>query len=232
MIRSRLKWMCTVCTADPTGFRSQTKMPKAKHMLPPRIASACPNPHCTSRARVFQNVQKHISQKPDCMAYAQAWRQAYSAQYPSKSCVVDAFTQSLICQEITPDESLDNIPMDDTVSFPDDNDNFINIENDIADPHNAIDTNDFEHTNFQQFLGVNELEALVNPTQALFTNARLVEGTLLKILTKLEAPHWAFKIIMNWACDAAQTGYKFIPQQESYRSQLQIITKWVGMKFI
>jgi hypothetical protein len=43
-------------------------MPKAKHTLPPRIASACPNPHCTSRARVFQNVQKH-------MAYAQAWRQ-------------------------------------------------------------------------------------------------------------------------------------------------------------
>jgi hypothetical protein len=137
-------------------------MPKAKHTLPPRIASACPNPHCTSRARVFQNVQKHISQKPDCMAYAQAWRQAYSAQYPSKSCVVDAFTQLLICQEITPDEPLDDIPMDDTVSFPDDNDNFIDNANDIADPHNAMDTNDFEHTNFQQFLGVNELEALAN----------------------------------------------------------------------
>jgi hypothetical protein len=136
-------------------------MPKAKHTLPPRIASACTNPHCTSRARVFQNVQKHISQKPDCMAYAQAWQQAYGAQYPSKSCVVDAFTQLLICQEITPDESLDSIPMDYTVSFPDNNDNFINNSNDIADPHNAMhnamDTNSFEHTNFQQFLGVNEL---------------------------------------------------------------------------
>jgi hypothetical protein len=133
----------------------------------------------------------------------------YSAQYPSKSCLVDASTQLLICQEITPDEPLDNIPMDDTVSFPDNNDNFINNSNDIADPHNAMDTNDFEHTNFQQFLGVNELEALVNPSQALFTNARRVEVTLLKILTKLEAPLWASKIIMNWACDAAQTGYIF-----------------------
>jgi hypothetical protein len=27
-----------------------------------------------------------------------------------------------------------------------------------------------------------------------------------------------------------KTGYKFIPQQESYCSQLQIITKWVGME--
>jgi hypothetical protein len=34
---------------------------------------------------VFQNVQKHISQKPDCMAYAQAWRQVafgWSILYP------------------------------------------------------------------------------------------------------------------------------------------------------
>jgi hypothetical protein len=194
-----------VFTQLPIALATFINMPKAKHTLPPRIALACPNPHCTSRARVFQNVQKHISQKPDGMVYAQAWRQAYSAQYPSKSCVVDAFTQLLICQEITPDEPLDNITMDDTVSFPDNNDIIISNSNDIADPHNAMDTNDFEHTNFQQFLGVNELEALVSPSQALFTNACRVEVTLLKILTKLEAPLWAFKIIMNWACDAAQT---------------------------
>jgi hypothetical protein len=83
--------------------------------------------------------------------------------------VVDAFTQSLICQEITPDEPLDDIPMDDTVSFPNDNDTFINNANHIADLHNAMDTKDFDHTNFQQFLGVNELETLPNPSQALFT---------------------------------------------------------------
>jgi hypothetical protein len=154
-----------------------SQCPKPNITLPPRIALACPNPHCTSR--VFQNIQKHISQKPDCMAYAQAWRQAYS--------VVDAFTQSLICQEIvlTPNEPSDDLPMDDTVSFPDNNDNFIKNSNKNADTHNAMDINNFEHTNFQQFLGVNDLEALVNPSQALFTNARHVEVPLLKILTKL-----------------------------------------------
>jgi hypothetical protein len=64
-----------VFTRLPIAVAPFINMPKAKHTLPPRIASPCPNPHCTSRARVFQNVQKHISQKPDCMAYAQAWRQ-------------------------------------------------------------------------------------------------------------------------------------------------------------
>jgi hypothetical protein len=57
-----------------------------------------------------------------------------------------------------------------------------------------------------------------------------VELTVLKICTKLEAQLWAFKMILNWACDVAQTGYKFIPQQEFYHSQLQIITKWFGME--
>jgi hypothetical protein len=51
----------------------------------------------------------------------------------------------------------------------------------------------------------------------------------LKILTELGAPLWAFKVIMDWACDASQTGYKFLPHQENYKSQLQTITKWVGM---
>jgi hypothetical protein len=117
-----------------------------------------------------------------------------------------------------------------TVSFPDNNDNFINNSNYIADTHKAMDTNNFEHTNFQQFLGVIELEALVYPSQALFTNTCHVEVTILRILTKLEAPLWAFKINMNWACDNSQTGYRIIPQQESYPFQLQIITKWVGME--
>jgi hypothetical protein len=58
-------------TGSPIAFSPRFKMPKAKHTLPPRIASTFPNPNCTSRAHVFQNVQKHISQKPDCMAYAQ-----------------------------------------------------------------------------------------------------------------------------------------------------------------
>jgi hypothetical protein len=56
-----------------------------------------------------------------------------------------------------------------------------------------------------------------------------MEVALLKILTELEAPLWAFKVIMDWASDASQTGYKFLPHQENYKSQLRTITKWVGM---
>jgi hypothetical protein len=173
----------------------------------------CPKPNIC----YHQELHQHVRIRP-------AWRQAYSTQYPAKSGIVEAFTQSLICHEITPNEPPDDFPMDDTVSFPDNNNNFfINNSNDIADTHNAMDSNDFEHTNFQQFLGVNELEALVNPSQALFTNTRHVEVMLLKILAKLEAPLWAFKIIMNWACDAAQTGYNLfcnknltVPNSKSY----------------
>jgi hypothetical protein len=52
----------------------------------------------------------------------------------------------------------------------------------------------------------------------------------MKILTELEAPLFAFKVLMDWALDASQSGYNFIPQQESYQSQMQTIAKWVGME--
>jgi hypothetical protein len=65
-------------------------------------------------------------------------------------------------------------------------------------------------------VGADELEQLCNPAQAVFTNAGHIKVTLLKILTELEALLWAFKVIMAWACDASQTGYKFLPHQENY----------------
>jgi hypothetical protein len=49
-------------------------------------------------------------------------------------------------------------------------------------------------------------------------------------LKELETPLFAFKVLMDWAFDAAQSGYNFIPQQESYQAQLQLIVKWVGME--
>jgi hypothetical protein len=88
-----------------------------------------------------------------CTGMATSLQCPISFQIMRRRCI---YTQLLICQEITPDEPPDNIPMDDTASFPDNHDNFINNSNDIVDPHNAMDTSDFEHTNFQQFLGVNE----------------------------------------------------------------------------
>ena len=70
---------------------------------------------------------------------------------------------------------------------------------------------------------------LINPDPAIYTNARRVKVTLLKILTELDAPLLAFKVIMDWALDAYQTGYKFMPKQQTYQGQIETIEQWVGM---
>ena len=97
-------------------------------------------------------------------------------------------------------------------------DNTTNIENPLID----------DYENFGMF--DDEDNYLMNPDTAVFTNARRVEIILMKLLTELEAPLWAFKEIMDWACDAIQTGYKFIPEQKTYQSQIVILEKWVGME--
>ena len=95
-------------------------------------------------------------------------------------------------------------------------------------PKNSV--TDYEQENFLQFTAPEaDAEFLVNPNDAVFTTARRVEVTLLKILMELEAPLWAFKDVMDWARDAAQSGYKFTPHQDSYRAQLETISRWVGM---
>ena len=87
---------------------------------------------------------------------------------------------------------------------------------------------DLERCNFI-FFDAPKDDFIINPDTAVFSNNRRVEVILLKIITKLEAPLWAFKDIMDWAFDAYQTGYKFFPQHNSYTSQIQTIEKWVGM---
>jgi hypothetical protein len=56
-----------------------------------------------------------------------------------------------------------------------------------------------------------------------------VEVSLLQILMEIDAPLWAFKVIMDWAFDANRNGYKFIPHQDSYEAQVRTIAKWVAM---
>ena len=104
---------------------------------------------------------------------------------------------------------------------------------DEAPNDNAIvfdNENDFEHTNFLPLQKADNVELLTNPSQAIRTNARRIEVTLLKILTELEAPLWAFNDIMDWALDAYQTGYNFMPRQSSYQSQMHTLKQWVGME--
>ena len=99
------------------------------------------------------------------------------------------------------------------------------------DDDHTITINDFEQSNFKVLVDEDDTENFIlNPDKAVYTNARRVEVILLKILTELEAPLWAFKDIMDWACDAHQSGYRFMPEQATYKNQLKTIGKWVGME--
>jgi hypothetical protein len=53
---------------------------------------------------------------------------------------------------------------------------------------------------------------IIDQDGAVYTQARRVEVVFLRILTEMEAPLWAFKEITDWACDAYQSGYKFMPK--------------------
>jgi hypothetical protein len=53
-------------------------------------------------------------------------------------------------------------------------------------PTAVTQRNDFEQSNFNSYMGPDECQYLVNPNQTVFTNARRVDVTLLKLLTKLE----------------------------------------------
>jgi hypothetical protein len=48
----------------------------------------------------------------------------------------------------------------------------------------------------------------------------------------MDAPLWAFQEIMEWAHDAYQNGYKFVPNEIQYASQLRKIQKFMNMSHI
>jgi hypothetical protein len=52
-------------------------------------------------------------------------------------------------------------------------------------PQVTTHLNDLEQTNFNNYMGPDALQYLVNPNQTVFTNARRIEATLLKILNKV-----------------------------------------------
>ena len=89
--------------------------------------------------------------------------------------------------------------------------------------------NDYEELNFGFLHDEEETDYIINPEQAIFTNGCRVEVTLLKILTELQAPLWAFEEIMDWANDAFRTGYQFTPRQKTYGQQISHLEQWVGM---
>jgi hypothetical protein len=77
-------------------------MPKSKHTIPPVVSGPCPNPKCSSRTPVFANLNKHLSQKPECMTFYQALRKDFHLNLSmvvndnKTPCMSDATTDATI----------------------------------------------------------------------------------------------------------------------------------------
>jgi hypothetical protein len=55
-----------------------------------------------------------------------------------------------------------------------------------------------------------------------YTKEQKFEIILLRLCTEMEAPLHAFEEIMKWARKAQGHGYEFLPNQTTYRSQINI----------
>jgi hypothetical protein len=98
-----------------------TTMTKSKQSLSPCIEAPCSNPSCSSGARVFHNLQKHISQKPECMDYLQAYRQEQLLKYTQLKHKIQHITGVFapnVCQFIQPasEQPIDNDVVIDGIS--------------------------------------------------------------------------------------------------------------------
>jgi Plavaka transposase len=218
-----------VCLISIFNINMPTKKPK--QVAAPRFVGPCPNRTCSSHPRIFKNLQKHISQKAECMQFMNELRKSYIAKMGPAAFSGVLSDAQLVCLPVANvfDNAYMNIQDD---RFMVDDDASMGEVN-IMEPDESYFVNnpvDIEQIQFAQYKANDDYQFLVSPTQAAATTARRVEVTLLKILTELETPLWAFKVIMDWAYDAAQSGYNFMPLQSSYQAQLGTLSRWVGME--
>ncbi len=59
-----------------------------------------------------------------------------------------------------------------------------------------------------------------------FTNSDFMETKLLKILNDAHAPHFLYQDLLNWAKEAKQSNYDFLPQRYTRKAQILHIEKW------
>jgi hypothetical protein len=185
-------------TKNNRQFKSQA--PKVK-----RAATPCPNPCCASN-KTFTRKQfsHHLTHYPACREFIRT--HARKDPFTSQPCI-----NPLVA----------SLPSDNNPAFPpteladsdvdfvqqDDNDSESDWQQAPTPPPSTVD---YERYNFDMLAEPKE-HFILNPDAAVFKNARRVEVILLKILTELQAPLWAFQHIMDWAFDAYQTGYNFLP---------------------
>lgn len=215
-------------------------MPKLrKQQRAPFEGRYCPNPLCKSK--FFQSpsqLRRHLGAKHNCTNYLESQRlldyakitlqnpppfaNNNSNDVPSDTGLSPSSVHNAVC-------AFNDSPAtnDSSVATDDTHDNFVATD----DTH--ISATDYEHINFELLNddGDND-NVIINPAAAVYTNSRRVEVILLKLLTEIEAPLWAFKNIMEWAFDAAQSGYNFTPIQTTYQAQLSNLEQWVCMEHL
>ena len=61
------------------------------------------------------------------------------------------------------------------------------------------------------------------------TNKQCFECKLLKILNDVNAPHYLFQSIIEWAKEASWSGYKFQPKQSTRKAHIQYLKSWLNL---
>ena len=214
--------------------------PRTNKKAPPKASGPCPNPHCSGHGKFFANLNKHIGQKQDCLEFMLSLRQQVVAKalacenktLPMSTTLATA-AASVVATTIATHQQHHNT--DESPDFPitandDDDAPYQDAPLGLFPPDEEDFDDDFEQHNYNLYMCDEDADnMLFNTDPTAFTNARRAEVTLLKILTELDAPLWAFRVIMDWAFDAHQSGYDFMPSQKTYRGQLHTISQWVGM---
>ena len=175
----------------------------------------CPNPNCTSnRFKTVKQLNMHIGQKYDCSGYLSQLRKSLSASVAQTMLSPSENNTPTVLQE-DHQETVEGSP----------------AANELPQDFDNREPTEDEHFNFDVHQEDDEDENFVTHGEGSpYTNAHRVEIILLKILIEIEAPLWAFEDLMDWACDAYQTGYNFMPRQKQYKAQVENITKWLGME--
>ena len=177
-----------------------------------RLGGRCPNPVCFKYFRTPRQLQSHIGAKPDCRLFLSQMCQQMSLDKLAP-CEPSKLDCAVAQQHIVPVQPPPTFPIDAQT------DPLLQMDNSPSLPSGNV-LPDFEHCAFAMLDDNEDDNFILNEDTCVFTNARRAEIILLKLLTELEAPLWAFQTIMDWALDAYQTGYNFLPNQKSYKSQI------------
>ena len=181
----------------------------------------CPNPHCKKANKKYRSLfdlRRHFSVQNECLTYhVSANKELFcptTVEMPPDNVKIPEIARA--SSELHSESAPDSLESVDFVETPDCDDYETGVYSD-NETHKWHDETDF---------------LVASMDEITFTDEMRVEVSLLRLCNNMDAPLWAFEQIMEWAHDALSTGYKFIPQQSQYESQIKKLGKWLNMEHI